>query len=188
MDAQSKQTKIMGDASEKQSKAALDASIGMARTDQRAWLDLTIAPPTYFASGKPFATTAELKNLGKTPAKNISVAYLFLGAEKPYNITVDDAKLPTVKFGMLPPQGPAGFPVEITPGKPEEALTELRYEAIRSGNIEVFSWGLIKYDDIFNEHHWIQFCYIYNVPHARFNLCAMHNAMDEPAPKGKSKQ
>jgi len=167
------------DASAKQSKAALDASVDSARVDQRAWMDLIIFAPQFFQADRPFSTNAQVKNLGKTPARSIMAGWDFTGIPRGRLPSFDDGTLHLVNFGMLPPQGPGILPVEITPGHPDDILGEPRFNAIRSGDLTVFYWGRINYDDMFGYHHWLQFCYIYNVPHTHFDLCGMHNAIDD---------
>ena len=162
-----------------QSKQALDATIASARTDQRAWMDIIINAPSAFQEDRPFVTTAEMKNLGKTPAKNIQVGRLFEGVPPSTQTVFDDTRLTFSKAGMLPPQGPSTMPVEINPGNPDELLGKERFEAIRDRALVVYFWGLIKYDDVFGFHHWLKFCYIYNVAHRRFNLVSRHNDIDE---------
>lgn len=163
---------------ERNAKLALDTSTAAARTDQRAWMDIIINRPPSFQPDKSFSTTAEMKNLGKTPAKNIKFGDRFEGIPPSLHPIFNDDTLAFVDAGMLPPQGPATRPVEITPGKPDDPLGQGRFEAIRDGNIVAYYWGLIKYDDVFGFHHWLKFCYIYNVPHRQFNLVSMHNDID----------
>ena len=166
-------------AAERQSKSTLDAARDMSRTDQRAWMDMIINAPPTFQEDRPFSASAEMKNLGKTPAKNIKFGYLFEGVLPSANPVFDDKRLGFVNSGMLPPQGPATLPIEITPGKPDELLGIGRFEAIRDGKIVVYYWGRINYDDVFGYPHWLQFCYIYNVPHRRFDLTSIHNDIDK---------
>ncbi len=162
-----------------QAKQGLDVSIEASRTDQRAWMDMIINAPPNFQEDRPFTTSAQMKNLGKTPAKRIMLGYIFEGITPSTNPLFDDHRLKFINAGMLPPQGPATLSVEITPGKPDELLGKGRFEAIREGKIVVYYWGLITYDDVFGFHHWLKFCYIYNVAHRRFDLVATHNAIDD---------
>jgi hypothetical protein len=162
-----------------QAKSGLDASIAASRTDQRAWIDMIIYPPPNFQEDKPFTTAAEMKNLGKTPARNIMFGYFFEGIPPTKNPIFDDSRLKFIHAGLLPPQGPSLLPVEITPEQPNELLGKPRYEAIRKGELVVYFWGLINYDDVFGFHHWLKFCYIYNAAHQRFNLVSTHNGIDE---------
>jgi hypothetical protein len=93
------------DANNRQSKAALDASVAASRVDQRAWMDMIINVPQNLSADQPFSTTAEMKNLGKTPAKNIYYGYMFESATSLKKPTFDDTRLKFIHVGTLPPQG-----------------------------------------------------------------------------------
>ncbi len=178
LQAQAEKMETARKTAELSSRKALDAPIDSSRTDQRAWIDLIISAPPAFQADQPFSTNAQVKNLGKTPAKNIQMGDAFEGLSAQTTYSFDHAKLTMTRMGMLPPQGPALRPVEITPGKPHEILGQGRFDAISRGSIVLFYWGLVTYDDVFGIHHWLKFCYIYNVPHSQFDLCAIHNDID----------
>ena len=59
------------DASNKQSKVALDATIAQFRLDQRAWVGIGDVNTLDFEVGKNARFDVEIRNTGKTPATNV---------------------------------------------------------------------------------------------------------------------
>ncbi len=156
------------EASAKQSKAGLDASIAISRTDQRAWISAFPVPMTSATINAGFNSSVRINNIGKTPALHILVKLMI--AIVPMNQVVtfrypanDLLALKSSANALYPnfPTNLVGTMREIgRDGKSrEKALTADEVNSVtRDFSSTVAFYGRISYDDMFGFAHWIQFC------------------------------
>lgn len=132
------------------------------QTDQRAWLG-----PVGFAVvlevGKPIEVTSNFTNTGKTPALNVfvqSVTQLTMKDQGPDFTRLDkeaNDNQDASRMTVYPGGGPyAGI------GKAKWGpVTEAHIQQLKSGELRIFHFGRIHYDDIFGRSHWSTFCTLY---------------------------
>jgi hypothetical protein len=159
------------DASNRQSKAALDASIAASRLDQRAWVSVDVGERNGIFS-------VAMKNIGKTPALNAVYFAQFSGGGR--------GQIPEIK----PPDTPRNLlRFLIAPGEARTASDwEGNYLSIFNlGGDRNYVQGDIVYEDIFGNTHHTVYCYWTEPPPIRqpgvfpssvFTLCGEHNKMD----------
>jgi hypothetical protein len=120
--------------------------------DERAWIDPSLTTriytvyPTNVFIPLPFHYILHFKNTGKTPAVHV------MGAA---GLTTNLASIPRL---VDPPRNFSTlilFPTDESQIETAPLMTDL---AILSGQITVYLYGKIWYDDIFGRPHWITFC------------------------------
>jgi hypothetical protein len=114
-------------------------------SDERAWIAISI--PEAVVESNTVSFNVPFKNSGRTPAMNV-VPWVN-GYSDPKLIPPKD-KFPNPVYSslILPPDSPWKIPTRGLPNA-------IPY--IKSGTY--YLAGTIWYDDIFTNHHWIQFCY-----------------------------
>lgn len=158
-----------------------------AQLDQRAWLHayLTSGPPQV---GKDLIVTLYVANSGKTFARNVRLCSLFEAtSDVPHR---DPLVMPILRActdtdwtapNMIPP-GPdwAHNAAVMNPRGAGAGLDEKQVEWLASGKMVVWHFGKITYDDIFDQHHWVTFCFARIVQHGETNwvTCNVGNDID----------
>ena len=149
------------------------------KLDQRAWMGVTsvLGKPEV---GKELVITIYFKNTGKTPARNVNITWV--GEPVRRNGTPDFAIENHEKResrGIVAPQAEVSAtgvgPVLSTP---DRKLDEATLKAINGGKFLIYVHGILEYDDIFEKHHWITFCYWLTPGGNNYNLCKEHNDTD----------
>lgn len=114
----------------------------------------------------------KFENTGGTPAFNVT-----FNATLKFTRTVlpDDFGYPETpnnaqtsgpnNHGIVGPRVPEAF----TLGIPAQAL-----ESLKSGTVQLYVYGHISYDDVFNKRHTTLYCAYLNGPEDAFSLCATH--------------
>jgi len=179
MDGAFQQNRQAMEASERQSKAALDASIEVTRTDQRAWVGvIETEPPTetvagenvYIKAGSHSIFRAVIANSGRTPALSVTTS------------TGDAGILSGVPFvPRYDYRGEYGIPVIqpaakfwiLTSG--DHAFTAKEIDAVKSGTFKVYFFGMINYKDVFGKSHRTNFCAVLDRNLKNFNACSQFN-------------
>lgn len=165
------------EASSRQSKASLDATIATARVEQRAWV--SAVAQTYPVQGIPqvnarFDIRVNFTNTGKTPAKNIETCTMtFAGNidESPPDFACH-AKTPPPASGIIPPGGSTYTDSSLT-----GALAAEVRDKILSDQIQIWVYGYVAYDDVFRQRHRTNFCYRV-LSGGGYGDCKNHNEMD----------
>jgi hypothetical protein len=126
--------------------------------DERAWV-APVSIDSHLAAGSPISISIKIVNSGKTFAKKCQID----GACRilPYPSVPDMA---TVNSKSSPPSSDSFF---IAPGLPftvpaavsPSTMGQGTFDNLQSGKERIFLFGRIGYDDIFNKHHWIEYCY-----------------------------
>jgi hypothetical protein len=161
-------------ASSKQNKAGLDASIGASRLDQRAWVasvGMGMDPPEVGKKGHGFVTW---NNSGKTFARRVKPLCHWAFVPKEILSEVELTKLvppvdTTSSIGVLAPN--AQYKTIIEGREPINA--SLQTELLSSWY--TYLWGEITYEDIFKRSHTTVFCSVRPGTTGDFTQCPFHN-------------
>lgn len=170
----------------RQSRAALQASIDAARTDQRAWLTIgtiKIDPPQ---DGSKLRISASIINKGRTVALDVKYPGI-IAVQPPSNIAgfglkeikelmslkgVQEIRSPTVLF----PDTPREIEFKI-----QQPLASGWAALINAFTLRVYVFGDINYKDVAGRQHFTRFCDIYSPGgngNSVFQECGMYNAAD----------
>jgi hypothetical protein len=165
------------DASNRQSKAALDASIAASRNDQRAWvavLNVIINPPEI---GKSIEGGVTWRNSGKTFARRVTPNCNFVFVQARVD---DDAALEKMRgvlerppsVGLLAPN--AEYKTMLKSRAPVDETDKTRI----TGDWFTYVWGEIVYEDVFKRSHTTKFCSWRQGATSDFLQCPFHNEAD----------
>jgi hypothetical protein len=163
------------DASNIQSKAALDASIAASRNDQRAWVAQIGMGSDAPEVGKVMKGFVTWNNSGKTFAKQVKplVHFGFVPAPIPDDTTLTRyagfSILPVGSIGVLAPNGQYKTPLET-----KAPIDETDKDRI-SGTWYTYIWGEMTYEDIFGHAHNTIFCSSRQGIAGEFIQCPFHN-------------
>ena len=182
------------DASSKQSKASLDASIVSSRLEQRAWVGVTdLHLVGTIEAGKPISAVAVLNNTGRTIARDVRSVLVVHTSLGPIDIE-EYSKHPDEPmgepFGLK--QGVFNlFPNQIMNLPAQSGVPDAEaVEAIRTRIRILYAFGQVSYMDVFSRHHITNFCGVYTPPtylaatatavpsDARLGTCSTHNYAD----------
>ncbi len=162
------------DASNKQSKVALDATISASKLDQRAWIGVGDFRVTQFEKDKSFKIDVEIKNSGKTPALDmtdgmrygIEPSSIFGPRDEWFNMIVTTAE-------AIPPQGSHTMHMEI----PLPVIAPF-FDAIKAKTMSLYIVGVILYKTISKEDGRAEFCLVMVDPDKLdVAYCRTHNNM-----------
>jgi hypothetical protein len=160
-------------AQEQAAKDALEATLNIAREDQRAWIAPFSSTTEQTADGK-FYFTINYKNTGRSPALQTRG---FTGtASNLADVPIRDAE---VKPGGLTHLvvAPEEINNSLTPN-----LDGTVIDRIRNGG-KLYIYGTVWYSDIFKRRHWTQFCYYPGRDLKNFSPCSKHNTTDDAEDK-----
>jgi cell division protein FtsL len=178
------------DASNRQSKEVLDATIKSAQLDERAWITVEVGEKT-----GNFAVA--MRNTGKTPAINATQVAVFSAGK---GVIVPEVDLtqnsstpiplppnpsPEVldylrKNGFIRDHPPTGY--VIAPGDSQIASDyQGKFQQIYRGPDDprdrTYIQGRVTYDDIFGNQHETIYCFWFAAP-SDFVMCNDHNKMN----------
>ena len=146
-----------------QSKSALQASIEMARRDQRAWMGPREVTPSdfkedsrsvYVKEGEKIKIGVVVANSGKTPARKFRclTGIRILPATAPFVPYYSKTAIPE-SVGIIQPGARAILPLaSFAP------LTKGTVDAIKNNQVILYAYGMISYEDIFGVPHKTTFC------------------------------
>ncbi len=118
--------------------------------DERAWVMAYDYEPQYTSNG--FFVRVSFKNTGKTPAIECE-GHIFWQTNRD--------KIPTFDIRPPPPENRSLLAPDEG-GIIDSAMFSFQDMAgIVNGSKPIFYYGTIWYDDIFGNHHWSQFCWIF---------------------------
>lgn len=166
------------DASSRQSKRALDASVTASRFDQRPWITATGFKLSEEPSlNKSFTVTVGLLNTGKTPALNLvnQSILAFWNSEPPEANFIVPAT--AISKGMLSP----GITQLTFTTDPMTLTTTAQIEAYTSKTNKVYIQAIIRYTDTFRRDHWTRVCAFHSseTPLDYFQYCQQGNEIDQ---------
>ena len=153
-----------------QSKASLDASINIARADQRAWLSITAANLKQLRAGQPLRVELKLFNTGKTPALNLKHWASLQTTPADIDVPTFIKKLREKAVPILSPIVLPDVPNSI-PMSTSYNLTAEDVDAIQTEAKKVYVFIAVNYNDIFNRSHLMQFCASYYPSNNTFVTC-----------------
>lgn len=161
------------DDSVSQSREALNQTIEVARSEQRAWVGAECCKGD-LEVGKPFDVSVYLKNSGRSPAIEFrawATAEPKKAGEKP---TFTRFATRTPSRGILVPN--AVYKIDVNPAKGKD-MGEVPVQAIKTGKIKIYIYGRANYKDIFGRPHWVTFC-SYFTTDGKYIVCDTHNETD----------
>lgn len=167
------------EASNRQSRAALDESIATARSDQRAWVGAVAAEtPKDLAVGKQGRFGWVIVNNGKTPALDVEqeiAAWPFTkGQECSPVYTENPAGTPKHSITVLQP----GMRVTVWTYPQMRPNTEENINNLKAGNEVMCVYGRMTYKDVFRRIHHTRFCAWLDTDLSTFNSCTGYNHAD----------
>jgi hypothetical protein len=127
--------------------------------DQRAWMGFDEIKEYIFKIDKPFSVLVPLKNIGKTPANNVSGAIAVRFAMPGERIDFDGILTPL----MGPPNGfflPSQSLEVLSGGKDKITgnIPKAWLDKVNSGQGIIYVFGKVTYTDIFKVDHWTRYC------------------------------
>lgn len=142
------------------------------RLERRAWLFVTETRVGELQAGKPLSIIIGFKNTGRTPARNVQIATCIDALPKGQ---VPEPNLEkTQSRGIIPPNGTLF--VTIGAGrKNAEGVTESGLQAILAGELVVWVYGTVTYEDIFETRQATMFCYMLQPDGKTFGAADMYN-------------
>jgi hypothetical protein len=149
------------------------------REDQRAWLAVVDVQGSKPEAGQPFTNKVEVRDTGRTPAKNVAVDGIFIAYPKQmpldFNLGLTEHKL-----GVLSPGGDRSILSRLGAS---DKLTQAEIDQFKV--MDIYAYGIIRYDDIFGGHHWITYCSQLSDDRSAYTFCAQHNDTDDTDNLGK---
>jgi hypothetical protein len=126
------------------------------RLQQRAWVFVTEIRAGGLQAGKPLDITLGFKNTGRTPARNVQIATQIdsLPRGREPEPRLDKA----YSRGIIPPEGTVFANIGNGNGN-GSSLTQQDLQAIQSGDLVVWAYGTLTYDDVFEVRQATMFCY-----------------------------
>jgi hypothetical protein len=147
--------------------------------DQRAWVAALRIQGVSPEADKIWQTPVVIKNSGKTFAKAVKAAVLRRAIPKgqlPQFVQEENELLTqNQSAAILAPNSEYGAGSEAT------GLTNVTQEhlsLVNSGELVVFIFGKVTYNDIFGCSHWTTFCFSFDPKTNTFPVCETHNEPD----------
>ena len=142
------------------------------RLERRAWVFVTETRVGELQAGKPLSIIIGFKNTGRTPARNVQIATCIDALPKGQ---VPEPNLEkTQSRGIIPPSGTLF--VTIGAGrKNAEGVTEKGLQTILAGELVVWVYGTVTYEDIFETRQATMFCYMLQPDGKTFGAADMYN-------------
>jgi hypothetical protein len=156
-------------------KQTIEVARDNTRLDQRAWLGATSARVIDLAVNKPLKVEIQLKNTGKTVARNVDARITIRSESGPFNLKNFRAERPPPKgnrsrFVILPDS-------ELTlPAYGDRLLTQETLSLIKGSGVTIYLFGEIIYADIFGETHVTAFCNFYDPSTNDLVFCSEGNS------------
>jgi hypothetical protein len=135
------------------------------RLDERASIS-PIFPPKQTGEGPTVGGTwvsVSIENTGKTDARNVHGLFIVTTVEKGGDLGFDYKEAYPVDLGFFPPGLTNHYGIPLTrllpDGKRGGMVLSGVTDQIRSGDLYIFGYGKLKYQDIFGEEiHYVKFC------------------------------
>ena len=163
-------------ASQQSAQKSLDASIGAAQLDERAWLGLSNMQLTDFTPTE-IKMKVDVANSGKTPALSVLEGHTVNSART----KIEQAEPQMLVFGVtsgptVPPQGKYELRITVDPSYAEPILDD--YEAIKDGKRFLYVIGELRYKDIYGRDGLTEFCLLLDNPATKqLIFCQFHTMM-----------
>jgi hypothetical protein len=153
----------------------MSTSNSILKLDQRAWLGVS-AINGIPKVGQPYAIDVSIKNTGHTPAKSVSPS-VFMRVIKPGDsLNFDFGSQPDTREFIPPDVVHIATPSVTKSGVVLRADTAKMFE---NSTWQVFVFGKVWYEDIFNRPHWMRFCYFWDPKYQSYTAYKKYNDEDE---------
>lgn len=140
--------------------------------EQRAWIFVTETRVNDLQVGKPLDVLLGVKNTGRTLARNVQIAMQIDPLPKGH---APEPKLDRAENrGTIPPNGTLMLHISRGRSLPE-GLTEEGLQAIRRGELVVWIYGTIHYEDVFESRQATMFCYTLQPDGKTFHAADVYN-------------
>ena len=158
--------------SRQQAQKSLQSTVDQFGLDQRAWIGPADGPVIDWGVGKVFSVTLPVRDTGKTPGINLTTVAVLRGLAKNKQPTFTDFKQ-TIGHGVLQPSATTYIIVAS-----ESPVPQTQFDAVKSGDLVVWVYGRITYNDVFGRPHWTTFAQIYNPTKNGLDTFQTHNEVD----------
>lgn len=140
------------------------------RAEQRAWVGVAgIADNKGFTDTEPWQITVVFFNSGRTPARNAQISSMFITSRTELSGPPSDSIKLLTSFTPVQSIAPQGY-YRLTIGK--ESAGEIvtghqrvgakilisQYNLIKTRQLFLYYFGILKYDDAFGKQHQTQYC------------------------------
>lgn len=149
-----------------------------ARLDQRAWIVCTQVLGVA-EENKSLSVEMVLKNVGKTPAKNLKIVAGWQWSAVQAGLDFSDVDNETDPTGSAAVIAPGAEYSAWTPVMNQKPFTSDDIGQIRSQGMTLFVYGKITYDDVLGCSHWSTFCYRLAPNCKTFVIDQRHNDVDD---------
>lgn len=159
------------------SKMSIDKAESRSRLDQRAWMGIESISGKPEVD-KPFIISIKFKNSGDSPAKNAKIQTWnqIDKSDIPPRFDVVGQRIKGMdSTGIVAPGGHVISSIKVYSGEP---ITKTVFDSINNGERSVFVFGMLTYDDIFGQHHWITYCYCLTPGGDKYIAYKKHNDTD----------
>jgi hypothetical protein len=177
-------------ASNRQNKAAFDATISTSRLDQRAWVGVEqLVPAQEFSETQGIPLAVIFFNSGKTPARNVEVGVRYKLSQSPIDgpYPEDVAALVLHPERSIAPQGryttiigePSFFGNYSRNAIDGTRTVVSNFPIIRDKKIVLYYYGMLRYDDNSGQRRSTEFCvYLADFSTKTFGFCNKFNDMN----------
>lgn len=165
-----------------------DAKLAL-RLDQRAWLVTRDISGHQMQVGKLYAPSVQIRNQGRTPARNVRVRYrTWAGPDSvtpPIPDSADDyvpINEPDGRSVLYPEQDIWLGGIGVVPccgnveGSTAPATAEM-VEAMLSGDHTVYLFGRVSYEDVFGHERFTEYCFR-SIKGGQYRQCDEHNEFE----------
>lgn len=142
------------------------------RLQQRAWVFVTEIRASELQAGRPLDITLGFKNTGRTPARNVQIATQVDSLPKGRDPEPRLEK--AYSRGIIPPEGTVFANIGNSNGH-SQGLTQEDLQAIKSGDLVVWAYGTLTYDDVFEVRQATMFCYRLQPDRHTFAVAEVYN-------------
>lgn len=142
---------------------------------QRAYVFPKHVRMKQFQMGKRLVVEVEVENSGNTPALNLSGTLHFRAIESALP-DISDYGEPADGFTSVSVLPAHVSSIRMVSGRAE--LSERHVVSIEGGNLRVYVYGILRYQDIFGKQRESRFCGLYDPPTGLFKACERHNSMN----------
>jgi hypothetical protein len=156
-------------------KSVQDAAANF-RLDERAWVGLNGTSSRQVKADQPILVNVSIVNSGKTPAKNFhSVSVIQVAYIPRDRLRFDKVDTPPQVSGSHAVVFPSS--IFITVVVLQEPISSLQLASIRRGDLKIFVFGTLWYEDIFGVRHSTHYCR-YGDQGSIDTICTEHNDAD----------
>jgi hypothetical protein len=142
--------------------------------DQRAWVGPVefLKPIDLRADGRPVFVVI-ITNGGKTPAFKMKTKMTYIPVKKGEIFRPNFPPDSSPRYGVVTLQ--PGMRMQMLSGPPVKAFDQPGIDSLKSGQIVLYIFGLITYEDVFRIPHQTEFCMMLDRDLTTANACGTFN-------------